>query len=153
MIYIGSDHAGFQLKERLKKILDERGLLYTDVGTDSEESCDFPDYAFSVAEKIGASSLSGGADLGILACGSGIGMAIAANKVKGARAALALNEYMGRQSREHDDANILVVAGRIMNEAESIAVTNAFLDASFIQEEKYIRRLNKIKQYEETHLT
>lgn len=153
MIFLGADHAGFQLKERVKQLLTERGLAFEDCGTHSaDESVDFPEYAFAVAERVGASSLSGGGDMGILACGSGVGMDIAANKVRGVRAALALTEYMSRQSREHDDANVLVLAGRVISEDEAVRITQAFLDAQFFGEEKYVRRVNKIKEYEEKHV-
>lgn len=148
MIYLGSDHRGFELKEKIISVLDEMQLEYYDFGTNSDESVDFPDYAFQVAEKVGESSLQGGDDLGILFCGSGVGMDIAANKVKGVRAALALTEYMGSQSREHDDANILVLAGKVINDQEAITITKAFLNAEFDQDENHARRLEKIKQYE-----
>lgn len=153
MIYIGSDHAGYPIKEQIKALLNKQKLEYTDKGTHSEESCDYPDIAFAVAEPVGASDRSGGADLGILLCGSGIGMSIAANKVNGVRAALATNEYMGAQSREHDGANILVLAARV-NTAEEIGkIVEAFLGASLSPEEKYSRRLQKVRDYEDKHIS
>ncbi len=153
MIYIGSDHAGYGLKERIKRLFDERGLQYEDVGAYSDASTDYPTYAFAVAEKVGASSLAGGEDIGVLACGSGVGMAIASNKVKGVRAALATTEYMGRQSREHDNANVLVLAGRVMDEPTAVKVAEAFLDASFSTDERHRRRVKMITDYEEKHLS
>lgn len=153
MIYIGADHAGFGLKERVKQVLEQRGLAYEDLGTHSTDATDYPQYAFAVAEKVSASTRAGGGDLGIVACGSGVGVSIAANKVKGVRAALATTEYMGRQSREHDNANVLVLAGRVMDEETAVKVTEAFLDASFTGEERHRRRLQMITDYEENHLT
>lgn len=151
MIYLGSDHAGFQLKERVKVLLEERGDAYTDLGTNSEESVDFTDYAFAVAEKVGKRTNPD--DLGILVCGSGVGMDIAANKVKGVRAALATTPYMGSQSREHDDANILVLAGRVMSPEQATEIATAFLSARFDGEERHARRVKKITDYEQTHLS
>lgn len=148
MIYLGSDHAGFALKEGVKQLLDQRGQAYTDLGTTSEEPVDFTDYAFAVAEKIGASQ-SG--DLGILVCGSGVGMDIAANKVRGVRAALATTPYMGSQSRQHDNANVLVLAGRVLSPEQATEITAAFLDAQFDGEERHARRVQKIADYEATH--
>jgi ribose 5-phosphate isomerase B len=156
MMYIGSDHAGYQLKETIKKLLDERGEQYTDLGTNSEESVDFTDYAFAVAEKVGQSSAALGApnpDIGILVCGSGVGMDIAANKVKGVRAALATTPYMGRQSREHDDANVLVLAGRVITPEQATEIAKEFLDARFGGEERHARRVQKIINYEQKHLS
>lgn len=153
MIYIGADHAGFRLKENIKALLHERGDVFEDLGTHSEESVDFPDYAFAVGENVAAAQRAGGTDIGILVCGSGVGMDIAANKIKGVRAALALTEYMGVQSREHDDANVLVLAGRVIGEEEAIKITKAFLNARFGGEERHTRRVEKIKEYEEKHLT
>ncbi len=149
MIYLGSDHAGYQLKEFIRTLLEELKLEYTDFGTDSEESVDFTDYAIKVAEHV----VQNTEDLGILFCGSGAGMVIAANKVKGARAAQAFDEYVGAQCREHDDANILVLAGRVMDDAQAAAVAKAFLQASFDNGENHARRVEKIKEYEEEHLT
>ncbi len=152
MIYLGSDHAGFSLKQTVVALLQQRGVEFTDLGTHTEEPADFTDYAFAVAEKVGDSDRARRGDLGILVCGSGVGMDIAANKVKGVRAALATTPYMGRQSREHDDANVLVLAGRVITAEQAMEITKAFLDAQFDGEERHARRVQKIQSYEEEHL-
>lgn len=152
MIYIGSDHAGYALKEAVRGYLDAQSIRYTDLGTHSNESVDFSDYAFSVAESVARERSEGHDTLGILLCGSGVGMDIAANKVNGARAALCMNPYMGAQSREHDDANILVLAGRILTETQAIEILTAFLDARFDGQENHARRVKKISDYESSHL-
>ncbi|MCW1929928.1 MAG: RpiB/LacA/LacB family sugar-phosphate isomerase [Candidatus Kerfeldbacteria bacterium] len=153
MLYLGSDHAGYALKEAVRRYLDEQGIRYTDLGTHSAESVDFCDYAFPVAESVVREREQGHDALGILFCGSGIGMDIAANKVRGARAALAMTPYMGAQSREHDNANILVLAGRILSEEQSIEILTAFLSAEFDGQENHARRMQKISDYESTHFT
>lgn len=153
MIYIGSDHAGFQLKQRVLALLKEQNEQYTDLGTTSEDPVDFTDYAFAVAEKVSQGARQSNGDLGILVCGSGVGMDIAANKVKGVRAALASTPYMGSQSREHDDANVLVLAGRVMTPEQAVEITQAFLRARFDGEERHARRIKKITDYEAKHLS
>lgn len=149
MIYLGSDHAGFQLKEAVKNMLEEKGIEYTDMGTHSEEAVDFPDYAFPVSEKVAQSWEAGTNDFGILVCGSGIGMNIAANKVTGVRAALAMNEYMARQSREHNNANVLVLAGRILSTEEGLTIAESFLSEEKQGEDRHHRRVDKITTYED----
>jgi ribose 5-phosphate isomerase B len=109
-VAIASDHAGFPEKEQLKAVLNELGIEYEDLGTRSTESVDYPDYARKVAEEVAA----GKVDQGLLVCGSGTGMAIAANKVPGVRAAVAWNEEIARLAREHNDANILALGGRMI---------------------------------------
>jgi ribose 5-phosphate isomerase B len=109
-IALGADHAGFQLKQDVRRQLDERGIGYTDFGTDSPDSVDYPDFA----QKVGDAVASGGFDRGILFCGSGIGMAIAANKIPGVRAAAVFDADAARLSREHNDANVLSMGGRIV---------------------------------------
>jgi len=153
MIFIASDHAGFQLKTRVVSFLQERGEQFTDLGTTSEEPVDFTDYAFAVAERVSSGLHKVSGDLGILVCGSGVGMDIAANKVKGIRAALATTPYMGAQSREHDDANVLVLAGRVMTQEQAIEITEAFLNARFDGKERHARRIKKITDYEANHLS
>src|SRR5262245_30189967 len=108
-IALGADHAGVALKDDIKRLLDERGIAYTDFGTHSTESVDYPDFAAKVANEV-----SGGRfDRGILVCGTGIGMAIAANKIPGIRAAPVVDERSAALSREHNDANVLALAGRL----------------------------------------
>lgn len=163
MLYLGADHAGYELKEELKKLFASEEIVFADMGTTSaSEPADYPDFALRVAQKVAASAAQSGQagqreqqveeDLGVLVCGSGIGMDIAANKVKGIRAALATNEYMGRQAREHNDANILVLAGRITPVAEAKKIFMAFWQARFDQVERHARRVNKIKQFEQNNL-
>jgi ribose 5-phosphate isomerase B len=150
MIYIGSDHAGFELKEIIKHWLSDNGRAYSDVGTKSTDSCDYPDFALTVAKKVSASV----GDLGILICGSGIGMAIAANKVKGVRAAQVFTDYMAQQAREHDDANVLVLASRVSDSADCVRFVELFLESQFdTTVERHVRRVQKITAFEETHLT
>lgn len=147
MIYLGADHAGYELKEKIKKILIGHGLVFQDVGTHSVDPCDFPDYALAVAEKVVDQNKRKG-NSGILFCGSGIGMDIMANKVKGVRAALAINVEMAKQAREHNDANILVLAGRFLSYKQAEKIVLAFLKSKFSNLARYKRRLNKISRYE-----
>jgi ribose 5-phosphate isomerase B len=153
MIYLGSDHAGFSLKQLVIDLLKKRGIDYADLGSHNEDPADFTDYAFAVGERVAAGGRTKNGDIGILVCGSGVGMDIAANKVKGVRAALATTPYMGQQSREHDDANVLVLAGRVMTPEQATQIAEAFLDAKFDGEERHARRIQKIQAYEEQHLT
>jgi ribose 5-phosphate isomerase B len=109
MIALASDHAGFQLKEKIKRLLDELHLEYEDFGPDVEKPCDYPDYAYSAAKSVG----SGRCDRGILCCGSGIGVDMVANKVSGVRSALCTSVEMADLSRRHNDANVLSLGGRL----------------------------------------
>lgn len=154
MIYLGSDHAGYALKERIKAYLSEHSIEYVDFGTDSaDQPADFPHYGFAVAEAVVGDRDSGVDALGVLCCGSGIGMDIAANKVRGARAALALNAYMGAQSREHDDANIIVLPGRIIDADQAIDIFEHFLHARFDGNANHARRVQAIIDYEQKNKT
>ncbi len=126
-IAIGSDHAGFEDKERVKKQLDELGYEYEDVGTNSAESVDYPIYAQKVAEKVA----NGEAEQGLLICGSGNGMQIAANKIRGVRAALAWNEETARRALQHNDANVLSVPARMISPEEVSKVIKSYLGAKF----------------------
>ncbi|MFH1426821.1 MAG: RpiB/LacA/LacB family sugar-phosphate isomerase [Candidatus Kerfeldbacteria bacterium] len=149
-IYLGSDNHGVAIKEQIKALLDERSVEYEDFGTDGTvEDADFPDFAFPVAEAVRAAAAEGKDDVGIVICGSGVGVDIAANKVKGVRAALAMNEYMARQSREHDNANVLALAGKLLEEKDVPGIVNAFLDAKFDGIDRHARRVRKIIDYEE----
>lgn len=155
MVYLGADHAGFRLKEIIKQLLERRGIAFEDCGTHSEESTDYPDVAFTVAEHVASDSERNGPTgiIGILICGSGIGMAIAANKVRGVRAALATTDYMARQSREHDNANILVLGARVLEENLAVQIVSTFLDSAFSEEERHARRVGKIEAYEAQHIS
>ena len=142
-VLIASDHAGFDGKEAVKKTLDEMGVQYEDVGTDSLDSVDYPDYA----ERVARDMASGEAELGILVCGSGIGMEIAANKVPGVRAALAWNEETARLARQHNDANIVAVGARTTPHETIDRIIRAFLTTDF-EGGRHQRRIEKIKKLE-----
>ncbi len=142
-IAIGSDHAGFEDKEKIKRQLDELGIEYEDVGTNSTESVDYPVYARKVAEKVA----SGEAEQGILVCGSGNGMQIAANKVRGVRAALAWNEETARLARQHNDANVLSVPARMISPEEVSKVIESYLKAGF-EGGRHARRISEISDLE-----
>jgi ribose 5-phosphate isomerase B len=144
-IAIGSDHAGFEDKEKIKRQLDELGVEYEDVGTDSTESVDYPIYAKKVAEKVA----SGEAEQGILVCGSGNGMQIAANKVHGVRAALAWNAETARLARQHNDANVLSVPARMISPEEVSEVIKSYLDAKF-EGGRHARRVDEISEMEKS---
>lgn len=143
-IAIGSDHAGFEEKERLKKTLDEIGVEYTDVGTNSHDSVDYPDFARRVGELVA----SGAVERGVLVCGSGIGVAIAANKVDGVRAAQAWNEETARLSRQHNDANVLTIGARVLPEDEIPKIVKAWFAADF-EGGRHAGRVQKIHDIEE----
>lgn len=142
-IAIGSDHAGYEDKEKIKKQLAELGVEYEDVGTNSTDSVDYPIYAEKVAEKVA----SGEAQQGILVCGSGNGMQIAANKIRGVRAALAWNEETARLAREHNDANVLSVPARMISPEEVSKVIKSYLDAKF-EGGRHARRVDEISELE-----
>ncbi len=126
-IAIGADHAGFDEKEKIKKQLEDLGIEYEDLGTYSTESVDYPDYA----KKVGEAVAKGEVDQGILVCGSGIGISIAANKINGVRAALVWNAETARLSRQHNDANILVVGARTTPEGEIPKIVGEWFNAEF----------------------
>jgi ribose 5-phosphate isomerase B len=126
-IALASDHAGYAEKERLKPLLRELGLVVDDLGTVSEESVDYPDYARRVAEQVAA----GQVDQGLLVCGSGTGMAITANKTHGVRAAVAWSEETARLAREHNDANVLAIGARTTPREQIPAIVRAWFGASF----------------------
>ena len=142
-IAIGADHAGYEDKERIKRQLDELGVEYEDVGTDSTESVDYPIYARKVAEKVA----NGEAERGILVCGSGNGMQIAANKVRGIRAALAWNEETAKLARRHNDANVLSVPARIISPEDAGKVVRSFLETEF-EGGRHARRVDEISDLE-----
>jgi len=144
-IALGSDHRGYQLKENLKEYLKELNVEYVDFGCENEKSVDYPDIGFRVAIEV----KSGKYDRGILICGNGIGMSVVANKIRGIRAALCHNEFTARHSKEHNDANILILGGRIIGLGLAREIVKVWLNANFNQKEKHINRLNKIKQEED----
>lgn len=142
-IALGADHAGFELKDRIKQHLAEKAIAVDDHGTNSPESVDYPDFARLVGHAVSRRQ----ADLGILVCGSGIGMAIAANKVEGIRAAHVSSEYEARMSREHNDANVLALGARILNPEQAIAIVETWLSAQFAGG-RHECRVEKIAQME-----
>lgn len=146
MIVIGSDHGGLNLKTALNIYLAGRGVEVTDAGTNSDDSVDYPDFGQKVAEIV----ISGQAELGILICGTGIGMSIAANKVPGIRAALVTDAFMARMAREHNNANILVLGGRVLDDQKACDLVGAWLDSTF-QGGRHQMRLDKITALEQKY--
>ena len=142
-VAIGSDHAGFELKETIKALLDEWAVPYHDLGPASAASVDYPDFAERVARAV----VAGEADRGILVCGTGIGMSIAANKVAGVRAAVAWDEESARLSRQHNDANVMTLGGRTTPRDRVRAMVAAFLETPF-DGGRHVRRLDKIARLE-----
>ena len=143
MVVIGSDHGGLELKASVSEALRQRGLEVVDLGTDNDDSVDYPDFA----EKVAGSVSRGVATCGILVCGTGIGMSIVANKFPGVRAALVTDEYMARMAKEHNNANILVLGGRVLEAMYAARIVAVWLDAVF-EGGRHQRRLDKIAQLE-----
>lgn len=146
-IAIASDHAGFEEKERLKPLLKELGIEFEDLGTVSTESVDYPDYARKVAEEVA----QGKVDQGLLVCGSGTGMAIAANKIPGVRAAVAWSEEIARLAREHNDANVLALGARTTPMEKLPGIVRAWFGAKF-DVGRHERRVEKIRELEQKEL-
>lgn len=146
MIIIGSDHGGLILKTALNSYLTRRGFQVTDAGTDSDVSVDYPDFGQKVAETV----IAGEAELGILICGTGIGMSIAANKIPGIRAALVTDVFMARMAKEHNNANVLVLGGRVLDEQKACDLVGAWLDATF-EGGRHQARLDKITALEQKY--
>lgn len=145
-IALGADHAGFHLKEIVKKFLIEAGYSCDDMGTSSEESVDYPDFARAVAERVSDAK----DEIGILVCGTGIGMAIAADKVPGVRAANAFDETTARLCREHNNANILTLGARIVEDARAIEIVRTFLATEFAGG-RHQRRIDKISEMDQAY--
>jgi ribose 5-phosphate isomerase B len=143
-IALGADHAGVRAKEIIKQYLREQGYEIEDLGTSSEASVDYPDFARAVAESVAG----GKAQLGVLVCGTGIGMAITANKVPGVRAAVAHDAMTARLAREHNDANVLTLGGRVVSDAQAIEIVREFLSAQFAAG-RHTRRIEKISALDE----
>ena len=144
LIAIGSDHRGYELKQRLSGFLSEIGHRYQDVGCFNEHPIDYPDIAATVATTVA----NGEVDLGVLICGTGIGMSITANKVKGIRAALCNDPLLARMARQHNDANILCLGGSTISESVALETISAFLTSEF-EGDRHSRRLNKITRLEQ----
>jgi ribose 5-phosphate isomerase B len=148
-VVIGSDHAGFGLKSQLIPLL--AGLRHEglDVGTDSTNPVDYPDFA----EAVGHAVLQGQAERGVLICGSGVGASVAANKLPGIRAGLCHDTYSAHQGVEHDDMNVLVLGARVIGPAVAEELVRAFLSAQFTGEAKHVRRLEKVHELERRYAT
>ena len=139
-VAIGADHAGFEMKQDLKSHLRSLGHEVVDMGTDSTESVDYPDFATAVSMAI----LDGKAERGVVICGSGVGACMTANKIRGIRAGTCHDNYSARQGVEHDDMNVLVLGSRIIGQAVSRDLVEAFLGAKYSREERHQRRLDKV---------
>ena len=142
-IAIASDHAGLELKEDIKTFLKEKGVAILDMGTNGSESVDYPDYGIPVAEKVSRGELN----KGILICGTGIGMSIVANKFSNVRAALVNDVYSATMAKEHNDANILVIGGRIAGKGLAREMVKVWMEAKF-EGGRHQKRLDKIKEIE-----
>lgn len=147
VVAVGSDHAGYRLKERLVGELARMGFGVLDMGTGSEESCDYPDFALSVAEAVAG----GEAEKGVLVCGTGAGMAMAANKVPGIRAAACNEPYTAEFCRLHNDANILTIGARIIDEEAALRILKVFIETGF-EGGRHAGRLEKIRVIERRYM-
>lgn len=141
MIAIGSDHAGYSLKQIIIQYLEQSNLSYKDYGCYSEQSCDYPVYAKKVANAI----VTGECDKGILICGTGIGISIAANKIKGIRAALCHDCFSAQACREHNNANIIAMGSRVIGSGLAVKVVEEFLNTEFSNDKRHIDRINQIE--------
>lgn len=145
-IALAADHAGFELKERIRQHLIDHGISVADLGTHSNEAVDYPDYAQAVGEELTGKT----ADFGILVCGSGIGMSIAANKILGIRAVNARDEIDAQLSREHNNANVLALGGRVLDEKTALKIVDRWLNTAFAGG-RHQRRLDKLTAIERGH--
>lgn len=146
-IAVANDHGGLNLKRALLKYFDEKGVEYINLGTDTAESVDYPEYALKAAETVA----SGGADYGIVICGTGIGVSIVANKVPGIRCGHCHDTFSAKMTRMHNDANMLAFGERVIGEGLMIEIVEAFLGADFLGG-RHQRRVDKIKAIEEKYL-
>jgi ribose 5-phosphate isomerase B len=145
-IVIGADHAGYEMKESLKPYITQLGHSVVDIGThEPGKPDDYPDFAQLLAKELQA----GHADRGILICGSGVGVSVAANKFKGVRAGICHDHYSAHQGVEHDDMNVLVMGSRVIGSNTAFDLVDGYLGATFSGEERHVRRLNKVKSFEE----
>ena len=147
MIALGADHGGVMLKDAVKKYLDEKKIPYQDFGTYGTDSVDYAPFAVKVARAV----VNGDAEKGILCCGTGIGISIAANKVKGIRAAVCTNEFCAEMTRRHNDANILCMGGRVIDEETAVKLADIFLNTPF-EGGRHARRIEQIAQIERGEL-
>ncbi|MBR0039850.1 MAG: ribose 5-phosphate isomerase B [Oscillospiraceae bacterium] len=142
MIAIGCDHGGFDLKQEIMAHLEKRGLEYKDFGTYTKDSCDYPVYGRAVAKAVA----SGECDRGIIICGTGIGISITANKIPGIRAALCTDCFCAEATRQHNDANILALGGRVVGAGLALKIVDTFLDTPFSGDERHKRRISMIEE-------
>ncbi len=147
MVAIGSDHGGFELKEAIKKYLEKQNIRYKDFGTNSNESVNYA----PIALKVGKSIINYECEKGILCCGTGIGISIAANKIKGIRAAVCTNEFCAEMTRRHNDSNILCMGGRVINIDMALKLTKIFLNTEF-DAGRHKERIGQISQIENNDL-
>jgi ribose 5-phosphate isomerase B len=146
MIYIGADHRGFELKEELKRRMSADGIEFEDLGNEKfDPGDDYVDFAKAVAQMVADDSDS----KGILICGSGVGVDMAANKVRGARSCLVFDEKRAMQSREHEDANIICLASDVLIADDAYEMVKSFIQTPFTGEERHVRRLNKLKELDQ----
>ena len=143
-IALGCDHGGFPLKQRIVAVVQAAGHVVVDCGTDSNCSVDYPDFA----RKVGTTIINGDADRGILLCGSGVGISVAANKIPGIRAGVCHDIYSAHQGVEHDDMNVLCLGARIIGDEVAVELVQAFVKVQFTREERHVRRLNKLLEIE-----
>lgn len=144
-VAIGGDHAGFSLKQLLVRRFGDRVAALVDCGTHDETSCDYPEFAVTVSQAI----LEGRVERGILVCGSGVGVSVAANKIPGIRAAICHDTYSARQGVEHDDMNVLCIGGRIIGPELASEIVRAFLGARYCPEPRHQRRLDQVLRIEQ----
>ena len=144
-VAIGADHGGFDLKQKVIEFLKSRSIEYEDFGTHSNDSCDYND----VAKAVGTAVSKKNADRGILICGTGVGMSIQANKIKGVRAALVHDLYTAKATRLHNDSNVLTMGGRIIGDEVARAIVDVWLHTEFSNEPRHVRRVNKIENNNE----
>ncbi|MFK8114793.1 MAG: ribose 5-phosphate isomerase B [Rubripirellula sp.] len=147
-VALGGDHAGFPLKQAVAERLGTQVSALIDCGTNSEASCDYPDFAIAVAREL----IEGRADRGIVVCGSGVGVSVAANKFPGIRAAICHDTYSAHQGVEHDDMNVLCIGGRIIGSELAFEIIDAFLSAKYEPQERHARRLDKVLEIEKKGL-
>ncbi len=143
-VALGGDHAGFALKKAISSAFSDRLLDLVDCGTHSEARCDYPDFAIAVARQI----LSGKVNRGIVVCGSGVGVSVAANKIPGIRAAICHDTYSAHQGVEHDDMNVLCIGGRIIGSELAFEIVEAFLNARYEPQPRHSQRLDKVLEIE-----
>lgn len=148
-IALACDHGGLNLKEAIKKHLEEKNYEVIDLGTNSKESCDYPDYGKKAALCVANKE----ADLGIVVCGTGIGIGISANKVKGIRCAMVSDTFSARMTREHNNANMIALGERVTGIGLGLDIVDAYLNASYSTDERHHRRVDKITAIEEEYLT